>query len=128
MSMIENTVPRLLVSLFSVDGREPATGATILANGATIETLDNAFRNGHYEGVTLVTPITDHILFHIVEAAERLKAIWYVDELDDNEIDPPSCSDNYAWRVVDGHAYLVFEAHGLCGIRGDDIARELDPA
>lgn len=136
MSTIENTVPRLLASLFSVDGNEPATGAQIIeANEgceATIEALRTALATGHCEAgangadVELVNEITDYMTDEIVNVAERLKAGWDgITEFDEEEISGPSCDDNYAWEIIDGHAYLVFDAEGLCGIRADCLVSEL---
>lgn len=137
MSCIENMVPRLLVSLFSVDGNEPATGAEIIeANEgceAAIEALTIALREGHCEAgangadVTLTLEITDYMDSDVIEAAEALKAGWdCITEIDDEGVDGPSCSDNYVWRVINNHAYLVFDAEGLCGIRADYLVSELD--
>ena len=62
----------------------------------------------------------------IISAAERLKAVWDgITEIDDEDVDGPGCDDNYVWRVIDGHAYLVFDSHGLCGIRADYLISEL---
>ena len=137
MSHIENTVPRLLVSLFSVDGNEPATGAEIIEVNqgceATIEALTIALREGHCEAgangadVKLVLEITDYMDSDVIEAAEALKAGWDgITEIDDEDVSGPHCDSNYVWRVIDGHAYLVFDAEGLCGIRADVLASELD--
>ena len=137
MSCIENTVPRLLVSLFSVDGNEPATGAEIIeANQgceATIEALTIALREGHCEAgangadIELITLITDRRDNDILKVAEALKAGWDgITEIDDEDVSGPHCDSNYVWRVIDGHAYLVFDAEGLCGIRADVLASELD--
>ena len=135
MSHIENTAPCILVSLFSVDGNEPATGAQIIeANEgceATIEALSTALTYGLCEGgangadVTLVLEITDYMDNDIISAADRLKAGWDgITEIDD-EISGPHCDDNYVWRVIDGHAYLIFDSEGLCGIRSDILISEL---
>lgn len=135
MSMIENTVPRLLVSLFSVDGNEPATGAEIIeANeerDATVEALNIALRDGHCEAgangadVELITLVTDRWDSDLIKAAERLKAGWdMIDEIDD-DVSGPDYECNYVWRVINGHAYLVFDMNGLCGIRADYLVREL---
>lgn len=137
MSRIENTVPRLLASLFSVDGNEPATGAEIIeANQgceATIEALTIALRESYCEGgangadVTLTLEITDYMDRDILKAAESLKAGWdCIDELDEEDVSGPSCDSNHVWRVINGHAYLVFDANGLCGIRADYLVSELD--
>lgn len=133
---IENTVPRLLASLFSVDGNAPATGAEIIeANAdereATIEALTTALHTGKCEGgangadVALILEMTDHMDREVTEVAESLKAGWdCIDEID-NQVDGPDCDDNYVWRVIDGHAFLIFDAHGLCGIRADYIAERI---
>ena len=137
MSHIENTVPRLLVSLFSVDGNEPATGAEIIeANQgceATIEALTIALREGYCEAgangadVTLKLEITDYMDSDILNVAEALKASWDgITEIDDEDVSGPRCDSNHVWRVIDGHAYLVFYAEGLCGIRADYLVSELD--
>jgi len=137
MSTIENTIPRLLVSLFSVDGAEPVTGAEIIEDNegcdVALEALNIALRDGHCDAgangadVELITLITDRWDDEITAAAERLKAGWdCIDELDEEEVDGPSCSDNYVWRVIAGHAYLVFDAHGLCGIRADYLVSEVE--
>lgn len=136
MSRIENTAPYLLASLFSVDGNDPATGAEITeANedcDATIEALTAAYNDGTCEGgangadVALVLPLTDYMDSDIIRHAESLKAGWdCIDELDDEEVEGPDCDSNYVWRVIAGHAYLVFNAHGLCGIRADYIVSKL---
>lgn len=138
MSTIENTIPRLLVSLFSVDNNTPVTGAEIIAANegcdTTIESLEIALREGHCEAgangadVELITMITDRWDAEITAAAERLKAGWdCIDELDDDEeVDGPSCSSNYVWRVIDNAAYLIFDANGLCGIRADYLVSEVE--
>ena len=137
MSCIENKVSHILVSLFSVDGNEPTTGAEIIeANQgceATIEALNIALHKGYCEGgangadVTLTLEITDYMDSDVIEVANQLKAGWDgITEIDDEGVSAPSCSDNYVWRVIDGHAYLVFDMNGLCGIRADYLVRELD--
>jgi hypothetical protein len=136
MSTIENTVPRLLVSLFSVDGNEPTTGAEIIEDNegcdATVEALTTALREGRCEAgangadIELVTLVTDYMTDDVIKAAESLKAGWdCIDELDEEDVEGPSCSDNYVWRVIAGHAYLVFDMNGLCGIRADYLVSEL---
>jgi hypothetical protein len=135
--IIENTVPRLLVSLFSVDGNEPATGAEIIeANegcDATVEALHTALHKGYCEGgangadIELITLVTDYMDSDIIRHAERFKAGWdMIDEIDDEDVSGPHCDNNYVWRVIAGHAYLVFDMNGLCGIRADYLASELD--
>jgi hypothetical protein len=136
MSRIENTVPCLLVSLFSVDGNEPTTGAEIIeANegcDTTIEALNIALRDGHCEAgangadVELITLVTDRWDSDIIKAAESLKTGWdCIDEIDDEGVSGPHCDNNYVWRVINGHAYLVFDMNGLCGIRADYLVSEL---
>lgn len=135
--IIENTIPGIYVSLFSVDGNAPVTGGEIIEANAderelTIETLTTAYHRGFVDGgangadVRCVLKLTDRDDDDLIHAAAELKAGWDgITEIDDDDcVSGPSCDSNYVWRIIDDHAYLVFDSCGLCGINASTLIDE----
>ena len=134
MSIIENKGPTPLDSLFSVGNDEPRTGTEIMHADPTNKYMMHALhiaslagacaQHAIYPDVRLVFALGNDMDDDLVDAAERLRAS-HTSVIEDLPVEGPKDKENYVWRHVNKHLYLVFEMDGVHGILAKDLINEM---